>query len=284
MKKKTYNNGQISAVQDDNRQISAIQDNLIDTMIREIEEENSRSNYDAGEGLSNYFEEYQHMTSVYDSLQMSEISTQSNVIETDHMAHLENDPMALTGPAPDQPKATADDEILGRVEEPVFLYPKEFYNVTKNGRFLKPLAVIIRAMIRNDKEGKCINSFLIASDPCILMLAYETIKSKPGNMVIGSDKTTLDGISVKWFHKTSKELRTQKFKFKLARRVEIPKRNGKMRPLGIAPPRDKIIQQSFRLVLEMILEPKFSNSSHGFRPKRGCHTALKEIRKWKNVP
>lgn len=51
-----------------------------------------------------------------------------------------------------------------------------------------------------------------------------------------------------------------------------------MRPLGISSPRDKIIQQALRLVMEFILEPKFSNLSHGFRPSRGCHTALREIR------
>jgi retron-type reverse transcriptase len=51
-----------------------------------------------------------------------------------------------------------------------------------------------------------------------------------------------------------------------------------MRPLGISSPRDKIIQQSVKIVLELVLEPKFSNLSHGFRPLRGCHTALREIR------
>lgn len=56
-----------------------------------------------------------------------------------------------------------------------------------------------------------------------------------------------------------------------------------MRPLGISNPRDKVIQQAMKLVLEAILEPKFLNSSHGFRPKRGCHTALREVREWKGV-
>jgi nicotine oxidoreductase len=102
-------------------------------------------------------------------------------------------------------------------------------------------------------------------------------------MVEGTDNITLDGIDRDWFEKTSKELRNESFKFNPARRVWIPKANGKKRPLGISSPRDKIIQQSTKMVLEVILEPKFSDHSHGFRPRRGCHSALREIRNWKGV-
>ena len=134
-----------------------------------------------------------------------------------------------------------------------------------------------------DHSGKCINAFETISSPELLLFAYEKIKSKSGNMVEGTDNITLDGIDKDWFLKTSLELRNESFKFKPARRVYIPKANGKKRPLGIGSPRDKIIQQSTKMVLECILEPKFSNFSHGFRPLRGCHTALREIRNWKGV-
>lgn len=56
-----------------------------------------------------------------------------------------------------------------------------------------------------------------------------------------------------------------------------------MRPLGIASPRDKIIQEVFRAIMEQVLEPKFLNSSHGFRPKRGCHSALAMVRYWNGI-
>jgi len=130
---------------------------------------------------------------------------------------------------------------------------------------------------------RCINSFEIITKVETLRLAYLTIKSNPGNMVKGSDKKTLDGINEKWFTETSRKLIYEKYEFKPARRVYIPKTNGKFRPLSISSPRDKIIQQAIKMTLERILEPKFLNSSHGFRPKKGCHSALKEIRRWKGV-
>ncbi len=102
-------------------------------------------------------------------------------------------------------------------------------------------------------------------------------------MVKGVDIETLDGIDITWFKEVSQKLRNESFQFRPARRVYIPKPNGKLRPLGISSPRDKIIQQATRLVLEIILEPTFSDHSHGFRPSRGCHTALREIRNWSGV-
>lgn len=102
-------------------------------------------------------------------------------------------------------------------------------------------------------------------------------------MVEGSDSITLDGIDHNWFKETNKMLVNESWRPKPSRRVYIPKANGKMRPLGISGPRDKIVQQAMKLVLEAILEPKFSNLSHGFRPGRSCHSALNEIRKWKGV-
>jgi group II intron reverse transcriptase/maturase len=102
-------------------------------------------------------------------------------------------------------------------------------------------------------------------------------------MVKGTDKETLDGIQLQWFEEMSKQIRIESYRPRPARRTYIPKANGKMRPLGISSPRDKIIQQAMRIVMEEILEPRFHNTSHGFRPNKGCHSALQTIRTWRGV-
>ena len=118
----------------------------------------------------------------------------------------------------------------------------------------------------------------IVADVNVLLLAYSKIKSKPGNMTPGVNSTTLDGMNMEWFNKLSRDLQTGTFKFQPARRVEIPKTNGGTRPLGVASPRDKIVQEAMKLVLEAIFEPAFSVHSHGFRPGKSCHSAFKEIK------
>ena len=110
-----------------------------------------------------------------------------------------------------------------------------------------------------------------------LIEAYRRIKSKPGNMTPGVDKETLDGISMKKLEAISRSLKDQSFQFKPVRRIYIPKANGKMRPLGIPSPMDKVVQEAMRMVLESIYEPTFKDSSHGFRPGRGTHSALKQV-------
>ena len=111
----------------------------------------------------------------------------------------------------------------------------------------------------------------------MFLAAYHKIKSKPGNMTPGSDNETLDGISMKRIKEYIRSLRDQSFQFRPVRRTLIPKANGKMRPLGIPCPMDKLVQEVIRVLLEQIDEPIFSDNSHGFRPGRGCHSALKQV-------
>ncbi len=122
----------------------------------------------------------------------------------------------------------------------------------------------------------------------LYILAYERIKSKPGNMTPGTDEETLDGFSLEAIREMIREMKTEQFRFKPVRQQFIPKPNGKMRKLGIPCVRDKIVQEVIRLILEAIYDspygPYFSDSSHGFRPQRSCHTALREFReKWTGV-
>lgn len=116
-------------------------------------------------------------------------------------------------------------------------------------------------------------------DKKLYIKAYNKIKSIPGNMTPGTDNETLDGMSLNWIGKTIEEMKSEKFQFKPSRRIFIPKKNGKLRPIGIPNPRDKIIQEVMRMILEKIYEPLFLDYSHGFRPGRSCHTALREVKK-----
>jgi retron-type reverse transcriptase len=122
--------------------------------------------------------------------------------------------------------------------------------------------------------------YKLLCDRDIYRIAYEKLKSKPGNMTRGINPTTLDGMSIEVIDGIIDKLKTEKFQFTPGRRIEIPKKLGGSRPLTIAPPRDKLVQEAMRMIMDAIWDPSFVESSHGFRSGRSCHTALKEI-KWK---
>ena len=98
-------------------------------------------------------------------------------------------------------------------------------------------------------------------------------------MTAGNDGNTIDGISMKRIDSLIQRIKDFSYQPKPARRTYIPKANGKMRPLGIPAFDDKLVQEVVRMILESIYEPTFQNSSHGFRPKRSCHTALQYIKR-----
>nr|AZP40177.1 hypothetical protein [Ulva compressa] len=133
------------------------------------------------------------------------------------------------------------------------------------------------------KAGIEIGRYSSLFQPKIYKIAYEAIKSKRGNTTPGVDKATLDGIGLAWIDKTIGSMKDRSFSFQPAVRKYIPKPNGKLRPLGIPTPKDKVVQQAIRLIIEPLFEPYFLNSSHGFRPNRSAHSALKEIRSWTGI-
>ena len=120
----------------------------------------------------------------------------------------------------------------------------------------------------------------------LYIAAYEKIKSTPGNMTKGSDAHTLDGFSMTTIQNIIRKMRDQSFDFTRARRIHIPKANGKSRPLGIPSPRDKVVQEVIRMILECVYDgdiSSFSDNSHGFRNGRGTHTCLRVVRGWHGV-
>jgi len=116
-------------------------------------------------------------------------------------------------------------------------------------------------------------------NPEFYLLAYQRIQAKQGNMTAGSNGKTVDGMGMKRIETLITRLKDFSYQPNPARRTYIPKANGKTRPLGIPSFDDKLVQEVVRLILESIYEPTFCNTSHGFRPKRSCHTALQYVKR-----
>ncbi|MBD0319765.1 MAG: maturase [Gemmatimonadetes bacterium] len=112
----------------------------------------------------------------------------------------------------------------------------------------------------------------------LYLLAYGNIYSNQGAMTPGASEETADGMSEDKIDQIIEAMRHERYRFSPARRTYIPKKNGKLRPLGLPSWSDKLVGEVVRLLLEAIYEPRFSDRSHGFRKGRGCHTALREIR------
>lgn len=116
----------------------------------------------------------------------------------------------------------------------------------------------------------------------LYLYAYARIYANDGAMTPGATDETVDGMSIAKIDALIEELRYERFRWTPVRRKHIPKKNSNAkRPLGLPTWTDKLLQEVIRMILEAYYEPQFSSLSHGFRPKRGCHTALQEIRrKW----
>ena len=114
-------------------------------------------------------------------------------------------------------------------------------------------------------------------NPQLYLLAYGRLYSNKGAMTPGPDGETVDGMSLGKIGRIIDALRHERYRFKPVRRTYIPKKNSKKRPLGLPSWSDKLVGEVIRLLLEAYYEPRFSDRSHGFRPQRGCHTALSEI-------
>jgi group II intron reverse transcriptase/maturase len=111
----------------------------------------------------------------------------------------------------------------------------------------------------------------------LYLMAYGKIYRNNGSMTPGVNEETPDGMSLEKIDTIIEALRHERYRWKPARRTYILKKNGKKRPLGMPVWSDKVVQEVLRMILSAYYEPQFSSYSHGFRPERGCHTALTEI-------
>ncbi len=115
----------------------------------------------------------------------------------------------------------------------------------------------------------------------LYLKAYAKLSPNKGAMTKGSTQETVDEMSLRKIERIIEALRFERYKWTPARRVYIPKKKGK-RPLGLPSWSDKLVQEVMRLILEAYYDPQFSDTSHGFRPQHGCHTALTSIQQtWK---
>jgi len=112
----------------------------------------------------------------------------------------------------------------------------------------------------------------------LYLQAYGNLYPNQGAMTPGTTEQTVDGMSVARIDKLIEKLKEESFKWTPVRRTYIPKKDGSKRPLGIPTWDDKLLQEVMRMILEAYYEPRFSQNSHGFRPNRGCHTALEQIK------
>lgn len=133
--------------------------------------------------------------------------------------------------------------------------------IRERGKERKPLERVYRNLFNRD----------------LFVMAYGRIYNNKGAMTIGATNETADGMSLTKVNTIIEALRYERYGWNPARRTYILKKNGKKRPLGLPTWSDKLVQEVIRLILEAYYEPQFSDLSHGFRPGRGCHTALREI-------
>jgi retron-type reverse transcriptase len=114
----------------------------------------------------------------------------------------------------------------------------------------------------------------------LYLQAYGKIYRNKGAMTPGITGETVDGMSLKRIDEIIDEVRHETYRWTPVRRVQIPKKSGGRRPLGITEWKDKLLQEVIRMLLDAYFDPQFSDASHGFRSNRGCHTALAEIARW----
>jgi group II intron reverse transcriptase/maturase len=135
--------------------------------------------------------------------------------------------------------------------------------IQERGRRRLPLEDVYRQLFNQD----------------LFLQSYGRLYRNDGAMTKGVTAETVDGMSLRKIDAIIDQVRYERYRWTSVRRVHIPRKDGKTRPLGIPTWSDKLLQDVVRAILDAYYEPQFSDLSHGFRPGRGCHSALQRIKK-----
>src|SRR5438067_6045333 len=136
---------------------------------------------------------------------------------------------------------------------------------------------------REDPHRRFDDLFNLVADPAFLLVAWDRVRGNKGARTAGVDGETAYYIESErgvegFLEELRVDLRARTFQPLPVRRRAIPKAGGKVRYLGIATIRDRVVQASLKLVLEPIFEADFLPCSYGFRPNRRTHDAVAEVR------
>ena len=135
----------------------------------------------------------------------------------------------------------------------------------------------LRKLAEQDANKRFDRLYQLVRQSGLLVIARERIAGNRGAQTPGVDGQTMKDVDDAKVIRLSEELRQGVYQPQPVRRVYIPKRNGKLRPLGIPTSRDKIVQAGVALILEALYEPLFRKCSHGFRPEHSTITALRQV-------
>lgn len=147
-------------------------------------------------------------------------------------------------------------------------------NISKGVKILNTIYDIRKS--KKNFNFKRVYHLLLSQE--LFIIAYQNLKNKKGVITLGVNNTNPDGFNISIINKILLKLKDERFQFKPSRRIYIPKSNIKYRVLLIPSFEDKLVQEVIRIILESIYEPNFFLFSHGFRKRKRCHTALKDVR------
>src|SRR5437763_5808427 len=144
---------------------------------------------------------------------------------------------------------------------------------------MRPATTILGIIQERGKKGLPLERvYRLLFNRDLYLMAYGKVYRNDGATTPGSTSETVDEMSLRKIDTMIEALRLERYRWTPTRRVYIEKKNStKKRPLSMPTWSDKLLQEVIRLILESYFEPTFSNFSHGFRPERGCHTALRQI-------